>query len=240
MTRGKKVCKILKEIRQQIADKNEIKYITSECHFQGECEGTCPKCEAEVRYLEDELNKRKQLGKATTIAGISLGIIGSFAACNTSQANTPTSEQKIAIETIIDTIPVMPEVAMNTEEELFFGMIDPIPGYPGGDKARIDFFRENLVYPKEAWENGIEGTVYVKFVIEKDGSITQVEVVRGVTEVLDEEAMRIIKMMPKWIPATQRGKAVATRFTMPIKFSLGDKKQTLKNETKLNNDVSRP
>ena len=63
MTRGKRTCKILKEIRQQIAEKNNIEYITSECHFQGECKGTCPKCESEVRYLENELNKRRQLGK---------------------------------------------------------------------------------------------------------------------------------------------------------------------------------
>ena len=57
MTRGKQTCKILKEIRQQIADRNDIEYITSECHFQGECKGTCPKCEAELQYLENELSK---------------------------------------------------------------------------------------------------------------------------------------------------------------------------------------
>jgi hypothetical protein len=70
MSYGKETCKILKEIRQQIADKNEIEYITSECHFQGECQGTCPKCEEEVKYIENELHKRKQLGKVASIAGI--------------------------------------------------------------------------------------------------------------------------------------------------------------------------
>jgi len=88
MTRGKRTCKILKEIRQQIADNNEIEYITSECHFQGECKGTCPKCESEVRYLENELNKRRQLGKVVTVAGISLGIAGSFSACNPPKQET--------------------------------------------------------------------------------------------------------------------------------------------------------
>ena len=82
MSRGKRTCKILKEIRQQIADNNEIEYITSECHFQGECKGTCPKCESEVLYLESELNKRRQLGKVVTVAGISLGIAGAFSAYN--------------------------------------------------------------------------------------------------------------------------------------------------------------
>jgi hypothetical protein len=89
MTRGKKTCKILKEIRQQIAEKNDIEYITSECHFQGECQGTCPKCEAELKYLENELQKRRQLGKTAAIAGIatiSLGMAVSmttFSACET-------------------------------------------------------------------------------------------------------------------------------------------------------------
>ena len=70
MTHGKETCRILKEIRQQIADKNDIEYITSECHFQGECQGTCPKCESELQYIEKELLKRKQLGKVASVAGI--------------------------------------------------------------------------------------------------------------------------------------------------------------------------
>jgi hypothetical protein len=81
MTHGRKVCNTLKEIRQQIAEKNDIDYVTSECHFEDECEGTCPKCESEVKYLEKELNKRIKLGKAVAVAGISLGIASIFPAC---------------------------------------------------------------------------------------------------------------------------------------------------------------
>ena len=88
MTHGRKVCNTLKEIRQQIADKNEIEYVTSECHFEGECKGTCLKCESEVKYLEKELHKRKLIGKAVAVAGISLGVAGIFPACNTSKQNT--------------------------------------------------------------------------------------------------------------------------------------------------------
>ena len=112
MTRGKQTCKILKEIRQQIADKNEIEYVTSECHFQCECQGTCPKCEEEVRYLENELNRRRQLGKAVAVAGISLGIASTFSACNSPQqqmvkeTDAPISEQKIATEVILDAKPI--------------------------------------------------------------------------------------------------------------------------------------
>ena len=121
MVRGKKVCKILKEIRRQIADKNDIEYITSECHYQGECKGTCPKCEAEVRYLENELLKQKQLGKTACIAGISLGIAGTFSACNVPQQRPDTpSEQEI--------ISIMPAIEIVSDEkeadfEIVAGMV---------------------------------------------------------------------------------------------------------------------
>ena len=78
---GKSKCKILKQIRQQIAAENDIEFITSECKFQGECSGTCPKCEAEVRYLEQELQKRRQAGKAVAVAGIAAALIVSAPGC---------------------------------------------------------------------------------------------------------------------------------------------------------------
>lgn len=74
--RGKQTCKILKEIRQKIADENEIEFVTSECHYKGECLGTCPKCEAELRYLEQELGKRQSTGELVTLAGLSLVLAG--------------------------------------------------------------------------------------------------------------------------------------------------------------------
>ena len=82
MSYGKEVCKKLKEIRQQIADENDIALETSECHYDDECQGTCPKCDAELRYIENELQKKqKRLGKTIAIAGVSLGIAATFAAC---------------------------------------------------------------------------------------------------------------------------------------------------------------
>ena len=81
MNKGKEICNILKEIRQQVAEKNDIEFETSDCHFQGECKGTCPKCESEVRYLENELYRRSKLKKAVNITGISLGVALTVAAC---------------------------------------------------------------------------------------------------------------------------------------------------------------
>ena len=80
--RGKSKCKILKEIRQRIAQENDIPLVTKECTYQGECSGTCPRCEAELRYLEQQLARRRQLGKTVTVAALSLGLMASATACN--------------------------------------------------------------------------------------------------------------------------------------------------------------
>lgn len=76
MAKGKQTCKILKEIRKQIAEENDIKLVIEECTYKGDCSGTCPKCESEVRYLERELEKRQRLGKAAMVAGLSVGLLG--------------------------------------------------------------------------------------------------------------------------------------------------------------------
>ncbi len=78
---GKSKCKILKQIRQQIAAENDIAFVTSECKYQGECAGTCPKCEAEVRYLEQQLQKRRQAGKTVVVAGIAAALIVTASGC---------------------------------------------------------------------------------------------------------------------------------------------------------------
>ena len=82
MFKGKKTCKILKEIRKQIAENNDIEFITSECKHQGDCLGTCPKCEAEVRYLERELEKRQKLGRTIAVAGLAVALTTSTVGCD--------------------------------------------------------------------------------------------------------------------------------------------------------------
>ena len=82
MFKGKKRCKILKEIRKQIAENNDIEFVTSECKHQGDCLGTCPKCEAEVRYLERELEKRQKLGRTIAVAGLAVALTTSTVGCD--------------------------------------------------------------------------------------------------------------------------------------------------------------
>jgi TonB family protein len=107
----------------------------------------------------------------------------------------------------------------------YFELVDVLPEFMGGEEARIKFLRENVKYPASALEKGIQGTVYLSFVVEKDGSISNVKVVRGVSKVLDKEAKRVISMMPKWKPGMQEGKPVRVLFNMPIKFTA--KKNTI-------------
>jgi len=110
------------------------------------------------------------------------------------------------------------------EEEVseveIFTVVEEAPSYPGGDEARIKFLQENIKYPQMARESGISGTVYVTFVVERDGSVTDVKVMRGIGGGCDEEAIRVINAMPKWNPGKQRGKPVRVQFNMPIKFTL--------------------
>ncbi len=105
------------------------------------------------------------------------------------------------------------------EREIFIVVEEP-PSFPGGDAARIRFLSENVRYPQMARESGIQGTVFLTFVVERDGSVTDVRVMRPVGGGLDEEAVRVVKAMPRWNPGRQRGRAVRVQFTMPIRFTL--------------------
>ena len=89
MARGKRTCRILKEIRRQIAEANDIEYVVEECQYKGDCKGTCPKCEAEVRYLEEQLHQRQILGKAVMVAGLSLGVVSNAMAQDVSLVEMP-------------------------------------------------------------------------------------------------------------------------------------------------------
>ena len=107
------------------------------------------------------------------------------------------------------------------EEEVIFVVVESMPEFPGGQQALFKFLSENVKYPVIAQENGIQGRVICQFVVNKDGSIVDVEVVRsGGDPSLDKEAVRVIKSMPKWKPGKQRGKAVRVKYTVPVNFKL--------------------
>jgi protein TonB len=111
------------------------------------------------------------------------------------------------------------DTVVGNNEPIFLQVEEP-PIFPGGESALTKFLRENINYPKEAIKNKISGTVYVQFIIEKDGSISDIQVVRGIGGGCDEEAVRVIKLLPKWIPAKQNGVEVRAYYILPIQFSL--------------------
>ena len=381
MYKGKQTCETLKSIRKQIADANEIPYEPRVCTHKGDCMGTCPACESEMRYIENQLNIRKMAGKAVKIVG--LATVMTLAACNsisTTDSYNPKLEvgdemegeivdrRRIEVENlpekpfvpVEDTVyaegedlfdeivhaecpydivdflinnlnypiarlksdtrveipvvvifnveddgsisnvrvkdPVHPDLdkeaisvvqkmprwkpAMSNgrlvrskfhvtimfpnipypepnyqsdslvttlglvrcdvdstsskiekdqksdsnyddDDDMIMGMIvEQKPVFPGGQKAMMEFLKSNLVYPKAARDSSIQGRVIVRFTVEKDGSITDVEVARSVYPALDEEAVRVVNMMPKWKPGTQMGDTVRTKFTLPVFFKI--------------------
>ena len=106
------------------------------------------------------------------------------------------------------------------DEAQIFTVVESMPGYPGGEAARIKYLNNNIKYPQMARESGIQGRVFVTFVVEKDGRVTDVRVLRGIGGGCDEEAIRVIQNMPNWQPGKQRGKPVRVQFNMPILFKL--------------------
>lgn len=118
--------------------------------------------------------------------------------------------------------PLLPLMATGEvdEGEASFIDVEVMPEYPGGQKALFAYLSENIRYPQIAKENKIEGRVIVGFVVEKDGSISNVEVVRSVDPSLDKEALRVIKSMPRWKPGKIRGKPVRVKYRVPVNFKL--------------------
>ena len=95
-----------------------------------------------------------------------------------------------------------------------------MPQFPGGDQAMMKFVAENVQYPQEARDKEISGRVMVGFIVEKDGSVNEVKVVKGIGGGCDEEAVRVVKAMPKWKPGKQKGKPVRVHYTLPLTFKL--------------------
>ncbi|MCH2235787.1 MAG: energy transducer TonB [Crocinitomicaceae bacterium] len=125
----------------------------------------------------------------------------------------------LGLDIEIEEIPDDTPVEIEEEPIVDFAEVDPM--FPGGEAEMNKFIQENVEYPQMSIEMGEQGIVYVEFVVNKNGSIEQVKVVRGVSDALDAEAKRVVKTMPRWTPGEQAGKPVRVRFTIPIHFRLG-------------------
>ena len=206
MKHGKSVCNTLKQIRLDVARANGIDYVPAPCTHKGDCAGTCPACESEVEYLEKEIARRHSLGKAVLIAGIGLTSLTAVASTSSNSASAFSS----GIEN---------QFTRSNDE--VFGSSAHMPSFPGGDGALMRFLSEHVVYPEEAAKNKIEGKVIVQFIIEKDGSVGEVKVARGVDKELDAEAVRVCKSLPKFSPGRNAdGEPIKIWYTLPITFKI--------------------
>ena len=116
---------------------------------------------------------------------------------------------------------IAPEVVEDdVVEQEIFKIVEEMPSFPGGEQKLMEFVGKNIKYPQIARETGIQGRVFVNFVVEPDGSVSNVSVLRGIGGGCDEEAMRVVKSMPKWKPGKQRGKAVRVQYMLPVNFRL--------------------
>ncbi|WP_339736905.1 TonB family protein [uncultured Sunxiuqinia sp.] len=122
-------------------------------------------------------------------------------------------------ETAIEVAPVIQEEEEADEGQVFF-IVEDMPEFPGGELALRKFIANAIKYPVIAQENGIQGKVYVNFVVDTDGSITNARIARGVDSSLDKEALRVVNTLPRWKPGQQRGKPVKVSYTVPINFVL--------------------
>lgn len=117
-------------------------------------------------------------------------------------------------------------VKKNIDDTSVFSTIDVLPQFPGGLPALSKFLSENMKYPAEAKKNNIEGKVYCSFIVEKDGSVNDIQIKRGIGYGCDEEAVRVLSLSPKWIPGKQNGKEVKVSYVMPISFQLNKSAKT--------------
>ena len=153
---------------------------------------------------EEELKSQEELNKTNTA-------IGAFDVKGNDEAAGEVLKAKEVI--------AQPEPPKE-EETKVFDVVEQMPSFPGGPSALMQYLSSNIKYPVVAEENGVQGRVVCTFVVERDGSITDVRVIKSVDPSLDKEAVRVVKSMPRWIPGKQNGSAVRVKYTVPVTFRL--------------------
>lgn len=127
---------------------------------------------------------------------------------------------KVALMMLVLLFSFMTSTAQTKKNDMLFSVVEVMPQYPGGQIAMLKYIMENIKYPEQAMKKGIQGRVVVSFIVEKDGRVSNVRLLRSVESSLDKEAVRVVKSMPKWSPGKQNGKPVRVRFNVPVMFKL--------------------
>ena len=193
----KKEAKVERKEEPQV-EKIEVEKVKSSVAF------TTPEIKKDDEVQEDqEMKSQDELASTNTA-------IGAF----TVEGNDEQAGEVLKAKEVI----AQPEP--KEEETKVFDVVEEMPQFPGGPSALFEYLSKNIKYPVVAEENGVQGRVIVTFVVERDGSITDVKVVKSVDPSLDKEATRVVKSMPHWIPGKQNGSAVRVKYTVPVTFKL--------------------
>ena len=245
---GKSICKYLKSVRRAVAEANGIDLEIPECTFEGECSGTCPRCEAEVQMLEKALSARKRMAQKVAVVGVAAGL--SFLGPPIVSAQNVTPTDTICTYPSVDTIPWLdaispkedvhyitlgdcepiikwrPDVTNLTDNHRYLPLLKStvevddiiIPASFPGGQAALDEYIAKNVIYPA--NGSISGVVVVEFLVNTDGSITKVKTIRGVDPLLDTEAERLVASMPRWEPTIVNGRKTAFYYELPIQFYL--------------------
>ena len=127
---------------------------------------------------------------------------------------------KVALMMLVLLFSFMTSTAQTKKNNMVYDVVEVMPQFPGGQTAMLKYIMENIKYPKQIMEEGIQGRVTVRFIVEKDGSISDVKPILSVHPLLNKEAVRVVKSMPKWSPGKHNGKPVRVRFNLPVMFKL--------------------
>ena len=127
---------------------------------------------------------------------------------------------KVTLMMLVLLFSFMTSTAQTKKNDMVFDVVEVMPQFPGGQIAMLQYLMKNIKYPEQAMKEGIQGRVTVRFIVEKDGSISDVKPVLSVHPLLNKEAVRVVKSMPKWSPGKHNGKPVRVRFNLPVMFKL--------------------
>ena len=197
-------------------EKKEAKVERKEIVKQQEVEKVVEKVKSSVKFTapvikkDDEVKEEDELKTQDEIMDSKVAVGFANVLGNDENGEVLKAKEVIATE------PVKPK----EEENKVFDVVEQMPSYPGGNGALMQYLSKNIKYPVVAEENGIQGRVICTFVVERDGSVTDVRVAKSVDPSLDKEAVRVVSSMPKWIPGKQNGSAVRVKYTLPVTFRL--------------------
>ena len=187
-----------------MAAANGIDWEIPECTFEGECPGTCPRCESEVRQLESELSRRKSLSQRVAVLGVAAGL--ALSGMSVASAQTVDTSDSTQYEDMVGEI----DDFVSTQQIRAY--------FPGGMDSLYRYLAANLKYPTDREVNGV---VLTEFVVDKNGKVSDVTILKGLDPETDEMVKQVLLAMPPWNPGKANGKPQKNTFQLPITFEEG-------------------